>query len=492
MQDLHPIERALLELSPDDRPQQQDWLSQSVSLIMNGEYEEFINSKKAEKISEIFGWNDADLNSENFAGFIASKTDVALQYSLTSTNASLEILVACVGYFYAFLKANWVGPLLKLPMTSLSAQAVSVESLAVDGEECYGKVLFPELFLRALIWARIADRVGLGSGPLWALRFTFYHQQLLENPTFSLKKNLDLHLGSLKGSMPEDPHLAARLWLEFGIIHNFFQERSKTRECFHNAQEVHQFAVELTGAMGKRTRFQTYETAQLVVRAESALLPESPGARPKEAENPDDTLLPTPSFSVDVGTTNLHVIDQAILLALCLNVKNQNPKHGLTTAEMHPYVRKALEHSNNWLVHSMGLLIRSRLEVESTKTLERATLQVQALVDQFLLEEEAPVQERMRYVFMLAFPSYWQLKLETALLYGRIGSALSALQIFLELESWEHAIDCYRVTNQLEEAEKLCLAQLEQQPNNAKIYCLLGDVKADPQFYEKAWEVVCR
>jgi len=39
----------------------------------------------------------------------------------------------------------------------------------------------------------------------------------------------------------------------------------------------------------------------------------------------------------------LHPVDQAVLLALCLDVENSNPKDGLTKEEMFPYVERILQ-----------------------------------------------------------------------------------------------------------------------------------------------------
>ena len=44
------------------------------------------------------------------------------------------------------------------------------------------------------------------------------------------------------------------------------------------------------------------------------------------------------SFAEARDAERLSIAEQATVLALCANVKNQNPKHGLTTEEMHPCV----------------------------------------------------------------------------------------------------------------------------------------------------------
>jgi len=87
----------------------------------------------------------------------------------------------------------------------------------------------------------------------------------------------------------------------------------------------------------------------------------------------------------------------------CLFVRLQ---HVLTTEEMRPYVDRVLLHPTNWMVHSMSLLFRCRLEYGNYLTQHRATFQLQALVDQQtnqlsitqftrdIVENSAPVQVR--------------------------------------------------------------------------------------------------
>ena len=75
---------------------------------------------------------------------------------------------------------------------------------------------------------------------------------------------------------------------------------------------------------------------------------------------------------------NLHPIDQAILLAQCLDVQNTNPKDGLTSEQMKPYVARVLTHPNNWMIYSTALFQRARLEFTSIHSYDRALLQVRA------------------------------------------------------------------------------------------------------------------
>lgn len=47
------------------------------------------------------------------------------------------------------------------------------------------------------------------------------------------------------------------------------------------------------------------------------------------------------------------------------------------------YIERVLKNPNNWLIHSVGLLLKSRIEVVKSKTVDRACMQIEVLVNQF-------------------------------------------------------------------------------------------------------------
>ncbi|KAJ3049242.1 hypothetical protein HDU99_008955, partial [Rhizoclosmatium hyalinum] len=96
---------------------------------------------------------------------------------------------------------------------------------------------------------------------------------------------------------------------------------------FTRAQKATQLVWKLTGALGKRTKFQTFDVTQLVVIAESKDLNASAGQQPAVAETTaampetlalnDDTLLETIDYTdLESKGGNLRIIDQCILLAM--------------------------------------------------------------------------------------------------------------------------------------------------------------------------------
>jgi hypothetical protein len=190
------------------------------------------------------------------------------------------------------------------------------------------------------------------------------HQKMLDNFSQTLFDLIIASLDSIKlPSMEENRGINTRYHLERGLVFHYYKQDSKSKEEFIKAQECSRFTWNLTGALGKRTKFQQFDVSQLVVMASSY---EDSGSietkqLPQNQDLNDDTLLEKIKFTdaeTDKKQGNLQVVDQCILLAFCLNVKNTNPADGLTTEEMLPYVGRVLEHPNNWMVYTMGLLLR--------------------------------------------------------------------------------------------------------------------------------------
>lgn len=305
-----------------------------------------------------------------------------------------------------------------------------------------------------------------------------------------------------------------RFWIEKGLVLHWYTEDTKAYEAFQKAQSTSGFRFKVTGALGKRTKFQQYDTSQLVVVAESSremassrpsAYKSEAGSGPKNLEHNDDTVLEKIQFSElseedrarlgeleldpSKAIEDLHPIDHALLLAFCLNIKNTNPAHGLTVEQMFPFVTRVLETPNNWTVYTMALLLRSRLEADKSRTVERGALQLQALVDQTRIHDESSTtRERMHHFFSVLLPSKWELEKELAEQYMSLGVVRSAMDIFERLELWEDVIACHQFLDQADKAKALCYTLLEKTPNNPKLLCILGDLDQDPEKYKEAWE----
>jgi hypothetical protein len=60
----------------------------------------------------------------------------------------------------------------------------------------------------------------------------------------------------------------------------------------------------------------------------------------------------------------LNSIEEAIVLGLCVDVKNSYAMELLTAEQMMAFVSRVMEHQQNWSVFSAALLIKSKLEFE--------------------------------------------------------------------------------------------------------------------------------
>ncbi|CAA9960548.1 tetratricopeptide repeat domain protein [Pyrenophora teres f. maculata] len=443
----------------------------------------------------------------------------------------LYFLVA-VAALHAFLQSNVTGPPLPfkaaevvLPQDVASdAKAVSktradlVASLSTDGVAAYKLTPNIELLCLAqtiLISPPIAKNIAASA---WTrLRVNSIHQRLLSEPAPKLQDAIyddvkvveDLILNS--GKNEDMKELYTSFLLERAAIHTHHGFDKKARADLEQATSERKFEFALTGLMGKRTKFQTKDTSQLIVLARSAGSDTNGTAdgvsQPKALDLNDDTLLESISFtnntaSMDIKDESalpasltsmdpsnqplLDPLDSVIMLSLAESIKNTNPADGITREQTEPYATRVLEGgSSNWQVYTQALLVRSRIEGYKSRTLERGLLQLQALVDQVIAEtsgdattdaetgekvtaflpaakegESAPVQERLRYVFPLCSPSRWELEAELAARWVSLGGLRSALEIYERLEMWAEAALCYAATEKEDRARKMVRRQL--------------------------------
>lgn len=294
-----------------------------------------------------------------------------------------------------------------------------------------------------------------------------------------------------------------RLLLEQGFLYHFYWDSTTAKDYFVKAKDSNNLYLKLSGILGRRTKFQTFDTPQLVLMAKSNQVDENQSIDKDVLfleQDEDDIRLEDIKFveSEDESFTNMNlsVLDQCIILALCLDVKNQNPRHGLTWEQMKAYVERILKNPNNWMVYSTALLIKSRLEVLHGKYADRAALQVQVLIDQFSDDESAkeyPVSVRSKYIFQLFYPALYRLKKELGNNYLKLGAAKSAMLLFEELELWYKVVQCLVIVKQVDKARELLEEKIGIEGETPELLCSQADIDPDVEmkikYYTRAWEV---
>jgi tetratricopeptide (TPR) repeat protein len=494
----------------------------------------------------------------DFEGFV--KGCIATQHSIVAATEMsqwlLQLMCIGIGALRSYLQANVTGPPLPfnpekvlLPeclagdmdfVAALSKACVS--ALNVDGESVYHLAQSPILLVLARTILNGSLLAGEGcpqTAAWWRLRVNFLHQRILSEKTGTLYKAITRDIDSIEGQLSHKRNAKAMFHVEKAMVDTYFGNDAKALEGLETAAALTGLKYALTGAMGKRTKFQQRETSQLVVLAKSAGdTSRVQGAKPQTLDLRDDTLLESIAFTKSDTITvkedpdlpeelagldpnsqpPLEPLDATILLLLIETIKNTNPEDGITREEMMPYAERVLSHSTNWEVYTLGLLVRSRIEASRSRTVERSVLQLQAVVDQVIAEtatggegkvantflpqskeESALIRERLCYIHQLPIPPRWELEAELASRWVHIGGLRTALEIYERLELWPEVALCWAATEQEEKARNIIQNQLidpstsEERtppPSQApRMWCILGDIDRNPQHYEKAWEV---
>jgi tetratricopeptide (TPR) repeat protein len=542
--DVQALEKNLLNGRWTDNVQSPSWLVELGKNVIKGNFRDVLTSSYAR---ELF----TDVSGQDLDEWIQSTS------SSTQTTQELECLhlIVAIACLHAFLQANWTGPDLDVKPTDVltltedqaaqitddALDAKAIIKLAYSGEPAYHLAAVPFFLLVAKLLLE-QPFVHCQSAVWWKLRAWAVHEHILDEPAAPPEDLLPQLEAALK-NVASEPDLGGRVLLEEGLFNHLLQQDRAASELFVRAAHATQLDYELTGALGKRTKFQQNDVTQLVLLAESrkrdsdiALAEDAMAttqvagnqpAVPETLELNDDTLLEHTQFTASYPTPGsrlthldpssqppLDPLDQAILLAMCLNIKNLSPAHGLTSEQMAPYVNRVITHARNWSVHTMALLLRSRLEAHRTRTVERSTLQLQALVDQ-MPTADSTVAERLAYIHELALPSRWELQRELAQRYLALGVVRSALEIFERLEMWEEVVRCWQsmerpekgiaIVRDLLEGRKVeadvALArgkvtaegrrQTMDTAREAKLWALLGDLEPQNalEHYTRAWEV---
>lgn len=489
-----------------------------------------------------------------------------------STDDQIVLLSLGVALEHSFVQANWTGPDIDFGPTEVLAAAsgaatgsseeikesdvtannAAVAQLTLLGEPAYHLATHPALFLLSTrILAFLAQQPQpLATLPWWQVRSHLVHLSLLDQAVALADSTVDAAT-QLMAEAP-DADTKAALSLELGLLHYRLGQDKQANQAFLDASRASGLEYELSGALGKRTKFQTETYSQLILLAESRQR-ENDGAKnttatgaasnlPENVQLNDETLLEQTEFTKVIqeeGSSRfahldpsnqpaLHPLDQALLLSLCLAQSNSSPSHGLTQQQMEPFVARVISHPGNWSVHTTALLLRSRLEANRSRTVERSTMQLAALIEQ-MPTADTPASERLRYFHELPMPAKWEMESELAKRYLSLGVVRSALEIFSRLEMWEEAVACLQRMEREGEAERIVKDLLEGRKiesdvvvtmnreglsdarrekmgsaRAAKLWCLLGDLALnsddapkDPvgvrktaiAHYEKAWQI---
>jgi tetratricopeptide (TPR) repeat protein len=562
-------------------------MAESISrLVRQGRYLEALLSEPGRRLLRAWAGTFFHPIDQISCGAVNTKTSDVLD-APEDVGGVLAIAAAALN---AFLQINVTGPAvdaLKLERVNEAFGAVdgglsklttlALESLSIDGVAPYPYITGIELFAFAR-WAfgkeqvgngetdglanpepqydfeASGDREGMRCTASWLkLRVVIWHYRLLVQPSPSggsmfnkashwsdmptLQQEIENTLTVVEKDVLAAQENGDRWTVDERVL--FLLEKSsvcmtigldiKASEALRDATKIHRFAYTLSGALGKRTRFQEKSISQLVVLAKSDAVDGDEGivgtedtgqSKPEALRLNDDTLLETIEFAEKdeaVGLTDdaqisippalktlgpdnqpqLSALDQIILLSEATLKDSFSPVDGLSSEEILPFATRVLaDKSTNWQIYTQALLVRSRIELHRSRTVERGVLQMQAVVDQVVVatttpneenstaepsegvstvpsiqitaadiakkpekgekviskpssifpaaksSEASPAEIRLRYIHAVASPPRWHLESELAYAWAGVGSLVSALEIFRRLRLWAEVALC--------------------------------------------------
>ncbi|TRY90783.1 hypothetical protein DNTS_028649 [Danionella cerebrum] len=285
--------------------------------------------------------------------------------------ALLAVAVACLNLF---AQSNWTGPPAELPVSDFLPKALLhnlsqsvLSSLQLDGESVYSLASSPILLLvTKVILVNCGGKLeSLQLLPWWTLRYVALHQQILEERSLQLsnlmlsciQKGKKAHIQQCQPLVCEceelfhcsaHRNLAILFHLECSYSCLTYYEYRRAKEHLHTARNLTGLDINMTGALGKRTRFQENFLAQLVLdvkrrdnpsvsSSESpSILPTPNELLPKDHQLSDDTVLNQINLAEpsEHELPDLSAEEQALILATCIDFQKNNPVHKLNDEEL--------------------------------------------------------------------------------------------------------------------------------------------------------------
>lgn len=401
-----------------------------------------------------------------------------------SRECDAKFAIACL---LTFVQANWTGPALPGDLPDWDRET-HLQRLARDGEAPYALVRFPWLLSLAQDCLARQD-----DAQWWYLRSLGLQGQLLDTPSASLAQAVK---GLVEGHL-EQAHdcWGPAVYIEAALYLQTAGEERRSQELLEMASAAGGFEFSLTGVLGRRTKLQTFDVAQLTVqvasdRSATDAEPLASNVHPTRVLLQDEDLTegPVPAVKL-VGEPCISDVGKLVLLGNIGHILRFYARDTAVREKTAALVEKVLERPGDWSIYSTALSLRSQLEANRSRYVERAALQFQALVDQIRTHAESPFALRARHFFAVPYPSEWELDRQQGRLFAGLGAFKTAAAIFERRTMWDEYAACLVQLGERQQAENVILDQLERQPASPKMLCLLGDLRGDALCYERAWEV---
>ncbi|CAL4168267.1 unnamed protein product, partial [Meganyctiphanes norvegica] len=484
-------------------------------LVLIGSY---VEALKIDEIQRLLG-NNVKNRPTNVTISEFYKTSIE-KYLQDDNSPEREHIILAIGIscLQLFAQNNYTGPLVGPKAAVLLPGLISegkseddvrieaIEELVGDTEGLYSLLNGPEFLLIArLIFVDLRTLLkSCLSVEWWCFRCAVLHQRVADEKSQELYEILLQSLNQVENNpellnISKSRDITALFHLEAAHLHLFYYDVGRAADHFEKAKNALSVKIYLTGALGKRTKWQQEDRAQLVVKVEyegqpimqqempgSTLLP---GDLPKDVLLDDDTRLNKFKFKEQDEDVipDMRSIEQCLILGDITQKRRSQPSDIQLDQETKAYNAALLQFPNNWAMQMSGLLMRCRVEASENRAMQRSLEQFEELVAAVNREEPSRF-ERLKLFYSSIVLSHWELQQELAKMLMRLGCVKSALEIFERLHLWEDVIVCYNDLQMRQRSAEVIRNEMEK-GETPKLWCLLGDATDDIECYNKAWEM---
>jgi len=369
------------------------------------------------------------------------------------------------------------------------------EQLSVDGEIAF-YVKYPGLLVESIRMLSRDDWTW-SSIKIWLARALFLHQKFLDNNVPTLKESLKRLWAKILSEdaarVSENDVFHALLYVEKALVDAQYEELDESLAMISRAEELLGLKLKLSGALGKRTKYQEESRTQMVLVIDRLTSPKDVQGieRLGEAELlPEisvggDYLLDRPKLDEETCAMDVSVYENCLILARMKHDWSRLVDKELRREQLLVFLQKVLDSPSLLTLQFASIVFRSVIESEDWHYHERCLAEFDA--QEKYLENGFNSSNRFALFFSLPFPTTLEFSNFHARFCEKLGLMQSALKIYERLNMWEQIMLSLVALGRPNDAKEMILERLESDPKSL-YYCVLGDITKDASQYEKAWE----
>ena len=450
----------------------------------------------------------APLLQQNFHQFLQSHANKELlenllkkdaHFSDISSDRQESVYCYAVAALQQFISVNWIGEESKCNEYIECSENMVSEILVGDGDSLVVSVKHSELLTIAKLILVDSISQDCNSLPLllWALRCCCIVAMVLEERSDSLYKQSS-NIVDQGLELDGDNTVKALFRLQCARHYCIYYKVKEAESLCDTAASLTGLSLTETGALGKRTKYQTRDIAQFCIDVvtntdgNDKISDLNREELTRDIQLEDELRLNKIKFKESEREERerevlLSGLQQAVLMCkYSCKVESIAVVDSLAAEEVFPYLAPILDNPQAWTLHLAALMARSKLESKEGKTVERSLAQMETCVESIKVGSKSI--DRMRLVYVSTLPPTWELEKMLGKIMLSLGLTKAALDVFIRLEHWEEVIVCYTLLELRHKAAEVIKERLKEK-ETSRLWCLLGDATDDLSCYHKALEL---